>query len=153
VEKATHQLWWFVLSRSPRLRRGDHVELFEKLEGEVLEQRSVSVSTTSNNESTEGSSCRVAELVYLSVHSALWCATRSTTPSKPAYSSVVDCMSASLKRTPPPPIASKPPTNWSTVDTETPAALVPETAILRDSPVIVMYRPARFIPDNLLVDI
>lgn len=39
VEKPTHQLWWFVVPCSPRLRRGEHVELFEKLEGEVLEQR------------------------------------------------------------------------------------------------------------------
>lgn len=39
VEEATHQLWWFMLSCSPRLRRGEHVELFEKLEGEILKQR------------------------------------------------------------------------------------------------------------------
>jgi hypothetical protein len=39
VEKATHQLSWFVVSCSPYLRRGEHIEFFEKLEGEVLEQR------------------------------------------------------------------------------------------------------------------
>jgi len=39
VEKATHQLWWFVVSCSPRLHRSEHVELFEKREKEVLEQR------------------------------------------------------------------------------------------------------------------
>jgi hypothetical protein len=39
MEEATHQLWWFVISCSPRLRRGEHVELFEKLEGEMLKQR------------------------------------------------------------------------------------------------------------------
>ena len=36
MEEAMHQFWWFVLSCSPRLRRGEHVELFEKLEGEML---------------------------------------------------------------------------------------------------------------------
>ena len=39
MEETTHQLWWFVLSCSPRLRRGEHVELFKKLEGKVLKQR------------------------------------------------------------------------------------------------------------------
>ena len=39
VEKPAHQLRWFVVSCSPRLRRGEHVELFEKFKGEVLEQR------------------------------------------------------------------------------------------------------------------
>jgi len=39
VEKPTHQLWWFVLSCSPRLHRGEHVELLEKLEGKVFKQR------------------------------------------------------------------------------------------------------------------
>ena len=39
MEEATHQFWWFVLSCSPRLRRGEHVELFEKLEGKVFKQR------------------------------------------------------------------------------------------------------------------
>jgi len=39
VQKPTHHLGWFVVSCSPRLRRGEHVEFFEKLEGEMLEQR------------------------------------------------------------------------------------------------------------------
>jgi len=39
MEEATHQLWWFVISCSPRLRRGEHVELLKKLEGEMLKQR------------------------------------------------------------------------------------------------------------------
>ena len=30
---------WFVISCSPRLCRGEHVELFEKLKGEILKQR------------------------------------------------------------------------------------------------------------------
>jgi len=37
MEKVTHQLGWFVLSYSPRLRQGEHVELLEKREGEILE--------------------------------------------------------------------------------------------------------------------
>jgi len=39
MEEATHQLWWFVLSFLPRLRRREHVELFEGLEEEILKQR------------------------------------------------------------------------------------------------------------------
>ncbi|ELY72887.1 hypothetical protein C488_14432 [Natrinema pellirubrum DSM 15624] len=39
MKKATYQLWWFVVSCSLCLRRGEHVELFKKIEGEVLEQR------------------------------------------------------------------------------------------------------------------
>jgi len=39
VEETTDHLWWLVLSCSPRLRRGEHVELFEKLEGKVFKQR------------------------------------------------------------------------------------------------------------------
>jgi len=39
MKEATHQFWWFVLSCSPRLRRGEHVELFEKFEEKVLKQR------------------------------------------------------------------------------------------------------------------
>jgi hypothetical protein len=39
MKEATHQFWWFVLSCSPRRGRGEHVELFGKLEGMVLKQR------------------------------------------------------------------------------------------------------------------
>ncbi|EMA15955.1 hypothetical protein C442_18474 [Haloarcula amylolytica JCM 13557] len=39
IEEATHHFWWLMLSCSPRLRRGEHVEVFEKLEREILEQR------------------------------------------------------------------------------------------------------------------
>ena len=39
VEKAMYQLRWLVVLRSPRRRRGEHVELVEKLEGEVVKQR------------------------------------------------------------------------------------------------------------------
>jgi len=39
MKEPTHQLWQLVLSCSPRLRRGEHVELFEKLEGKVFKQR------------------------------------------------------------------------------------------------------------------
>ena len=39
MQKATHQFSWFVVSCSPRLRRGEHVEPFEKREGEMLRQR------------------------------------------------------------------------------------------------------------------
>jgi len=39
MEDATPQLWWFVLSCSPRLGRGEHVELCEKLEEKMLKQR------------------------------------------------------------------------------------------------------------------
>jgi len=37
MEKATHHLGRLKISCSPRLRRGEHVEPFEKLEGEMLE--------------------------------------------------------------------------------------------------------------------
>jgi hypothetical protein len=53
----------YKISWSSRLRRGEHIELFEKLEVEVSNNANVSFSTTSKNESTEGSSCRVAELI------------------------------------------------------------------------------------------
>jgi hypothetical protein len=39
MEKATHHLGRFKISCSPRLRRGEHIELFEKLEREILKQR------------------------------------------------------------------------------------------------------------------
>ena len=39
MEKSTHHLGRFKISCSPRLCRGEHIELFEKLEGEVLKQR------------------------------------------------------------------------------------------------------------------
>ena len=39
MEEATHQLWGLMVSCSPRLRRDEHVELFEKPEGEMLKQR------------------------------------------------------------------------------------------------------------------
>jgi hypothetical protein len=39
VEEPTHHLRRLVLSCSPRVRWGEHVELFEKLEGKVLKQR------------------------------------------------------------------------------------------------------------------
>ncbi len=39
TKEATHQLWWFVFLCSPRLRRGEHIELFEKLERNTLKQR------------------------------------------------------------------------------------------------------------------
>jgi hypothetical protein len=55
MEIAAHQLRWFVLSCSPRLRWGEHVEFFEKLERERCSNNAnVSVSATLNNESTEG---------------------------------------------------------------------------------------------------
>gem|GEM_PF-1355989 len=38
MEETTHHFGWFVLSCSPRLRRGEHVELFEKPEEEMLKQ-------------------------------------------------------------------------------------------------------------------
>jgi len=38
MEKSTHHLWRFKISCSPRLCRGEHIELFEKLEGKVLKQ-------------------------------------------------------------------------------------------------------------------
>jgi hypothetical protein len=36
MEETTHHLWWFMLSCSPRLRRGEHVEL-KRLELKGLE--------------------------------------------------------------------------------------------------------------------
>jgi hypothetical protein len=36
VEGAAHHLWWLMLSCSPLLRWGNHVELFEKLVGTLL---------------------------------------------------------------------------------------------------------------------
>jgi len=39
MEEATHHHWWLMLSCSPRLCRGEHVELCEKLKGEMLKQR------------------------------------------------------------------------------------------------------------------
>jgi hypothetical protein len=38
VKEAMHHFCWFVLSCSPRRRRGEYVELFEKFEGKMLKQ-------------------------------------------------------------------------------------------------------------------
>ena len=39
VKKTVHQRGWLVVSCSPHLRQGEHVEFFEKLEREMLKQR------------------------------------------------------------------------------------------------------------------
>jgi hypothetical protein len=39
VKKAMDQFWWFMVSCSPRFRQGEHVEIFKKLNREVLKQR------------------------------------------------------------------------------------------------------------------
>ena len=54
MEDATHHFWWFVLSCSPRHRRGEHVDLFEKLKEGVLKLRYRSVYAILNDVATEG---------------------------------------------------------------------------------------------------
>lgn len=63
VKEATDQLGWFVISCSPCLAGANTSNSLGNPKERCSNNASVSVSTTLKKNSTEGSSCRVAELI------------------------------------------------------------------------------------------
>jgi hypothetical protein len=82
VEKAAQQFWWLVVSCSPRRRRGEHVEPFKKLEGEVLKQREHFCGHDIEKRFSKDPLAGSLNTCHLSVHPDRWCASHYMTSSR-----------------------------------------------------------------------